>query len=98
MDFRNHVIIAIGVTAGLIASLLRFSLLDTLVGLMVACLILKSGLELAYELIRSMGEEEVDVSHYHFTITKHYDRFPQINLRNWMLFLIDKNNILNLLN
>jgi len=42
VDSRNHVIVAASVTVGLIALLLRFPLLDTLVGLAVAVLILKS--------------------------------------------------------
>ncbi|MCP4965235.1 MAG: cation transporter, partial [bacterium] len=42
VDSRNHVLVAFGVTVGLVASLLQFSLLDTLVGLAVALLILKS--------------------------------------------------------
>lgn len=36
VDSRNHVIVALAVTAGLAASLLRFGLLDMLVGLAVA--------------------------------------------------------------
>jgi hypothetical protein len=35
VDSRNHVIVAASVTAGLVASLLRFGLLDTFVGLAV---------------------------------------------------------------
>jgi cation diffusion facilitator family transporter len=66
VDSRNHVIVAASVTAGLVASLLRFPLVDTLVGLAVAVLILKSAVELAIETVRSLGEEEVDLSRYKF--------------------------------
>ena len=52
VDSRNHVIIAGSVTAGLIASKLNFPLLDTLVGLVVAGLILQSAVELAMETLR----------------------------------------------
>ena len=52
VDSRNHVIVAAGVTAGLVAALLRYPLLDTLVGLAVALLILKSAVELAVEILR----------------------------------------------
>ena len=49
VDSHNHVIVAAGVTAGLVAALLRYLLLDTLVGLATALLILKSAVELAVE-------------------------------------------------
>ena len=56
VDSRNHVIVAVSVTAGLVASLFQFPLLDTLVGLAVAILILKSGVELAIETLRTFGK------------------------------------------
>ncbi len=88
VDSRNHVIVAVSVTAGLIASLLRFPLLDTLVGLAVAILILKSAFELAIDLIRSMGEEELDFSRYKFGIVERYEEFRQGQLYDWMLYLV----------
>lgn len=93
VDSRNHVIIAASVTAGLVASLLRFPLLDTLVGLGVALLILKSGVELAVETVRSLGEEEIDLSRFEFGITAPFHRFLQSQLRDWMLYLVDKQGI-----
>ena len=41
IDSRNHVIVGVSVTAGLVAALLNFGLLDALVGLAVAILILE---------------------------------------------------------
>lgn len=93
VDSRNHVIVAASVTAGLIASLLRFSLLDTLVGLGVALLILKSAIELAVETVRSLGEEEIDLSRFEFGIVAPFHRFRQSQLRDWMLYLVDKQGI-----
>ena len=90
VDSRNHVIVAASVTAGLVASLLRFPLLDTLVGLVVAALILKSGVELFIDLLRYRGDEEPDFSRYKFGIIKRYEKFRQIQLRDWMLYLIEK--------
>ena len=81
VDSRNHVIVAASVTAGLIASLLRFPLLDTLVGLAVAVLILKSAVELAVELVRSLGEEGVDLSRYRMGLAERYEQFRQAQLR-----------------
>ena len=87
VDSRNHVIVALSVTAGLVASLLRFSLLDTLVGWAVAILILKSAVELGIETIRSLREGEVDLSRYRMGLLERYEQFRQAQLRDWMLYL-----------
>jgi cation diffusion facilitator family transporter len=94
VDSRNHVIIAASVITGLVASLLRFPLLDTLVGLAVAVLILKSAVELAIETVRSLGEEEVDLSRYRMAPVEQYERFRQAQLRDWMLYLVGKRGVL----
>jgi cation diffusion facilitator family transporter len=94
VDSRNHVIVAVSVTAGLIASLLRFPLLDTLVGLAVAVLILKSAVELAIELVRSLGEEDVDLSRYRMGLAEQYEQFRQAQLRDWMLYLVEERGVL----
>ena len=93
VDSRNHVIVAASVTAGLVASLLRFPLLDTLVGLAVAVLILKSAVELAVEIVRSLGEEEVDLSRYEMGLAGWYERFRQAQLRDWMLYLVETQDV-----
>jgi Co/Zn/Cd efflux system component len=96
VDSRNHVIVAISVTAGLIASLLRFYLLDTLVGLVVAILILKSAVELGLETIRSLREGEADLSRYKMGLIERYEGFRQAQLRDWMLYLVEKEKVLTL--
>jgi hypothetical protein len=88
VDSRNHVIVAFSVTAGLVASLLRFSLLDTLVGLAVALLMLKSAVELGFELARSWDEEELDLSRYKLGPVERYEQFRQAQVRDWMLYLV----------
>jgi hypothetical protein len=95
VDSRNHVIVAASVTAGLVGSLLRFPLLDTLVGLGVAFLILKSALELAIETVRSLSEEEVDLTRFEFGIAAQYDKFRQAQLRDWMFCLVEKQGMEN---
>jgi len=94
VDSRNHVIVALGVTAGLIASLLRFNLLDTLVGLVVAILILKSAIELGIETIRSLREGDMDLTRYSMGLVERYAQFRQVQLRDWMLYLAGKGTVL----
>jgi hypothetical protein len=93
VDSRNHVIVAASVTAGLIASQLQFPLLDTLVGLAVAVLILKSAIELAVETVRSLGEEDVDLSRYQMELAGWYERFRQAQLRDWLLYLVESEEV-----
>ena len=94
IDSRNHVIVAASVTAGLVASLLRFPLLDTLVGLAVALLILKTAIELAVEVVRSLGEEEMDVSRYEPGIVQKYQQFRQAQLCDWMLYMVEDGRVM----
>lgn len=87
VDSRNHVIVAVGVTAGLIAARMDWPLLDTLVGLAVAVLILKSALELLVELVRAGDNEEVDLSRYKFTFV---ERMRKQQLCSWLLYLVER--------
>ena len=94
IDSRNHVIVGVSVTAGLVAALLNFGLLDALVGLAVAILILKSAVELAIELYKSMNGEEVDFTHYKFGVVKRYEDFRQNQFCQWMLYVVNENGSL----
>ncbi len=93
VDSRNHVIVAASVTAGLVAALLDFPLLDTLVGLAVAILILKSAIELVIETVRSLGGEEVDLSRYEMDLAAWHERFRQAQMRDWMLYLVERRGV-----
>jgi Co/Zn/Cd efflux system component len=88
IDSRNHVIVAASVISGLIASRLQFTLIDTIVGVCIGALILKSGIELAIELIRSRSSERPDFSRYELGISKRYEEFKQDQLRDWLLYLV----------
>jgi Co/Zn/Cd efflux system component len=92
VDSRNHVIVALSVTAGLAASLLRFGLLDMLVGLVVAILILWSAVQLVVDLLRS-SDEKVDLSHYGFWLLNIYEHFRDTHLKEWMLYLVDQREV-----
>jgi hypothetical protein len=88
VDSRNHAIVAVGVITGLVATLLRFPLLDTLVGLAVAALILKSGVELALETVRMLRGEELDFFRYELGFVETYRHFQECQLGDWLLYVI----------
>jgi Co/Zn/Cd efflux system component len=93
VDSRNHVIVALSVTAGLAASLLRFGLLDMLVGLVVAILILWSAIQLVIDLLRSSADEKADLSRYGFWLQNVYEHFRDTHLKEWMLYLVDQREV-----
>jgi Co/Zn/Cd efflux system component len=88
VDSRNHVIVAVGVSAGLVATALNFGLLDVIVGLGVAVLIIKSALELAAETIRALQGEEVDLSRYEPAVLGMYREAKERRFREWTLYLV----------
>ena len=88
MDSRNHAIVATGVITGLVATQLHFPLLDTLVGLAVAALILKSGVELALETVRMLRGEDMDFSRYELGFVEAYRHFQECQLSDWLLYVI----------
>ena len=89
VDSRNHVFVALGVTAGLAASFLRFGLLDVLVGLCVALLILWSAIELAIEAFRSSAGNEANLSKYRFWLRDVFHNARDRLLRNAMMTLVE---------
>jgi hypothetical protein len=93
VDARNHVIVALSVTAGLVASLLHFGLLDMLVGLVVAILILWSAIQLVIDLVCSSADDKVDLSRYGFWLLNVYKYFRDKFLKLWMLQLINQRKV-----
>ncbi|MBN1437946.1 MAG: cation transporter [Anaerolineales bacterium] len=89
VDSRNHVLVAAGVTAGLIAALLDFPLLDTAVGIAVAALILRSGIELAAELLQAGRDGGADLSRYPMFFAEQYRGFRRTQLQDWLLHLVE---------
>jgi len=83
IDSRNHVIVAGGVAAGLVAAALRFPRLDGIVGVGVAGLILKGAGDLLLDLLRSSGDEEIDLSRYGFV---RLDRHRHRQMIRWLLY------------
>jgi len=95
VDSRNHVVVAVGVLAGLSASLLRFPWLDRIVGLIIALLIIKSAVELLTEILRARGGAEIDLTRYRFGPAERYQGFRNRNFRSWLLFYIGERESLD---
>ena len=91
VDSRNHAIVAAGVMIGLLAAVFGFPLLDTFVGMIVAALILKSGIELALELLRTLRGEEMNFNQYDLGFVEEYRTFQQKQLMDWLLSIISEN-------
>ena len=89
VDSRNHVFVAFAVTAGLVASLLRFGLLDAIVGLVVALLIVWSAVQLAVELVRASSGRDADLSRYRLWLGEVFHHASERFLRTVMLSLAD---------
>jgi hypothetical protein len=68
--------------------MLRLPLLDTLVGLAVAVLILRSGAELALETVQAMRGKKVDFSRYELGFVEEYHRFQDRQLADWLLSVV----------
>ncbi|MFO7881546.1 MAG: cation transporter [Kosmotogaceae bacterium] len=90
IDSRNHILIAITIFFALIASMLHIPFLDSIVGIFISGLILKSAIDLFIELLKSRNEEEIDLSKYGFTF---YNTLRITQLKRWLLYQIDKGEI-----
>lgn len=85
LDSKNHVIIAAGVVAGLVASVFRIPYLDSVAGLGISVLILKGAAELLITLIRTGKEEELDLSPFGFT---GFEKHRRRQLKTWLLYRV----------
>ena len=86
IDSKNHVIVAAGVAAGLIASVFGIPYIDSITGLAVSILILKGALELLIEIIRTGNDEELDLSAYGFI---GFDKHKKRQFKMWLLYQTD---------
>lgn len=93
IDSRNHVIVAVGVMAGLIFSSFGIHLVDTMIGFLVSVLILKSGMELGLETMRMMQGKEMESERYELGLLKGYKRFRIQQLGDWMLYMIGRKGV-----
>ena len=67
--------------------------MKTLVGLVVAILILWSAFQLVIDLLRSSADEKVDLSRFGFWLQNVYEHFRDTHLKEWMLYLVDQREV-----
>jgi cation diffusion facilitator family transporter len=89
IDSRNHSFVAIAILVGIIFARFGIVIVDSIVGLAVAILILKSAIELANEALRIIAKgEKLDVSRF----GREYEKFVEnhrINyFKSWILYYI----------
>ncbi len=89
-DSRNHVLVAVSVSIGLIVSLMKVPYVDALVGIMISLLILKGATDLLIDLIKSSRGEAMDFEKYGFSL---FNKFRAKQLKRWFLFMIEQGKI-----
>ncbi len=90
IDSRNHVLVAVGVGGGLVAAAFRAPIIDGLVGLAVAVLIFKGAAELLADVVRTAGDEEIDLSKYGFTRLARHGHRQTVR---WLLYEVARGGI-----
>ncbi|TXT61340.1 MAG: conserved membrane protein of unknown function [Promethearchaeota archaeon] len=87
-DSQLNVMISIGVIIGLIFSILKYYFVDSIVGLIIAIIIFKEGIEFLWEL-RKTAKEDFDIS----DIKVYGDNLYQNRLTGYILASIRRENI-----
>ena len=86
IDSRNHVIYAVAVLVGIIFARFGIFIVDSLVGLAVALVILKSAYDLTTEVFKMAKGEELDFSAFGREYEKAFNRRRKSYFRAWTLF------------
>ncbi len=89
VDSRNHIIIAASVIFGLIASYFGFHYIDSIIGLVVAGIILKSAVEMTWELFQQEEEYSPDFERYNMFLSDKVRDWQDKHYHLWLLYLID---------
>jgi cation diffusion facilitator family transporter len=88
IDSKNHVFVAVAVLIGVVFARFDLFLVDSLVGLGVAAMILKSAIELTIETRRIAGGEEIDLSGFTRVEEKLFEQHRRNYFRSWLLFCL----------
>lgn len=86
IDSRNHVFVAGAVLAGIIFAFFGIYIVDSIVGLAVAVMIVKSAVELSIETWRIASGEELDLTKFTRTEEKAFEKHRRDYFKSWLLF------------
>lgn len=92
IDSKNHAFVAGGVLVGIIFAAFGIFIVDSIVGLVVAILILKSAIELTIETSRVAGGEELDLSKFARAEEKAFEKHRRDYFKSWLLFCLREAN------
>jgi cation diffusion facilitator family transporter len=92
IDSKNHVFVAGAVLIGIIFAAFGIFIVDSIVGLGVAVMILKSATELTVETSRIAGGEELDLSKFARAEEKAFEKHRRNYFKSWLLFCLRETN------
>jgi cation diffusion facilitator family transporter len=92
IDSKNHAFVAGGVLVGIVFAVFGIFIIDSLVGLIVAILILKSAIELTIETSRVAGGEELNLSRFARAEEKAFEKHRRNYFKSWLLFCLREAN------
>jgi cation diffusion facilitator family transporter len=92
IDSRNHVFVAGAALIGIIFAIFGIFIVDSIVGLVVAVLIVKSAIELSIEISKIAGGQELDLSRFARVEEKAFIKHRRDYFKSWMLFTLREVN------
>lgn len=92
IDSKNHVFVAGAVLIGILFAAFGIFIVDSIVGLVVAVMILKSAIELSIETSRIASGEELDLSRFARAEERAFEKHRRNYFKSWLLFCLRESN------
>jgi len=92
IDSKNHVFVAGAVLIGIILASFGIFIVDSIVGLVVAVMILKSAIELSIETSKIAGGQELDLSRFTRAEERAFEKHRRNYFKSWLLFSLREAN------
>ena len=93
VNSRNHIIVSVAVIAGIISAMFGTSIPDNLVGLVVALIILKNAVEVAWEVWKSEDEFVPELQRYNMFFADKVTNWQDKHYLLWLLYLVHVQNL-----
>lgn len=92
IDSKNHAFVAGAVLIGIILAVFGIFIVDSIVGLVVAGMILKSAVELAIETSKIAGGQELNLSRFTRAEERAFEKHRRNYFKSWLLFSLREAN------